>query len=63
MGESFRSWQGADQVYVQVAEMSERERNVLGLHVDVPVYLTLLAGEACTGHGSHRHVSIQTWRG
>ena len=36
-----------------VAEMSGRNRDVLGLHMDVPVHLTLLAGQVGPGHGSH----------
>ena len=45
VGESFRGGQGADPVHLHVAETSGRNRDVLGPHVDVPEYLTLLAGQ------------------
>ena len=41
------------QVHVHVAETSGQNRDVLGPHVDVLVYLTLLASEACACHVSH----------
>ena len=53
MGKSFRGGQGADQIHMHMAETSGGYRNVLGLHVGVPEYLTLMAGQAGSGHGSH----------
>ena len=55
VGESFRGRQGSNQnqVHVHVAETSGKHRDVLGLHVDMPEDLTLLTGQAHSGHGSH----------
>ena len=38
---------------MNVAEAAGGDRDVLSPHVDVPVNLTLLAGEASTCHGGH----------